>query len=100
MIQFERLYARIVKYEMELPEAVRAYFLLNAANMFDEDEKLARTTCGDLKYNNMRDRIMKIFGDPGGKDGGSGSGCVPVKQECLVGFRNNKHGTEWIQRAK
>ena len=33
---------------MPLPEAVKVYFLLNAANMSEEYEKLARTTHGVL----------------------------------------------------
>lgn len=33
---------------MELPEAFKAYFLLNATNMTDTNEMLARTTCGEL----------------------------------------------------
>ena len=62
IIQFEKLYNKTVKYEMKLPEAVRAYFLLNATNMTEDNEKLARTTCGELNYQNMKEKIMKVFG--------------------------------------
>ena len=52
-------------YKMDLPEGVQAFFLLNAANMTEENEKLARTTAGKLTYSNMKETIMRIFGDPG-----------------------------------
>ena len=50
---------------MDLPEGVQAFFLLHAANMTEENEKLARTTAGKLSYSNMKETIMRIFGDPG-----------------------------------
>ena len=49
---------------MDLPEGVQAFFLLNAANMTEENEKLARTTAGKLIYSYMKETIMRIFGDP------------------------------------
>ena len=54
IVNFERLYSKIMKHDMKLPEPVRAYFLLNAVNMSEDNEKLARTTCGDLTYDNMK----------------------------------------------
>jgi len=50
VITFEKLYSRVVKYKMILPEEVKAYFLLNAANMSEDNEKLAMTTRGKLTY--------------------------------------------------
>ena len=50
---------------MDLPEGVQAFFLLNPTNMTEENEKLARTTAGKLTYSNMKETIMRIFGDPG-----------------------------------
>lgn len=48
---------------MKLPEGVRAFFVLNAANLSEENEKLARATVGDLTYDNTKSIIMKNFGD-------------------------------------
>ena len=50
---------------MDLPEGVQAFFLLHAANMTEDNEKLARTTAGKLTYSNMKETIMRIFSDPG-----------------------------------
>ena len=49
---------------MKLPEEVNAFFLLNAANVSEETEKLAQATVGDLIYDNMKTKIQNIFGDP------------------------------------
>ena len=58
IISFEKYYNKLVKYKMILPEEVKAYFLLSAANMSEENERLARTTCGKLDYRNMKDTIL------------------------------------------
>ena len=68
IIKFEQLYGKLVKYDMDLPQVVQAYFLLSAANMSEENEKLARTTCTMLDYTHMKQTLMKIFGDPSGTD--------------------------------
>ena len=48
---------------MTLPEGVQAFFLLHAINVSEEHEKLARATCVDLTYENMKANVIKIFGD-------------------------------------
>ena len=53
-----------VQQEQTLPEGVQSFFLLNAANVSEENERLARATCGDFTYKNMKSTIQKIFGDP------------------------------------
>ena len=63
IIQFEKLYHKCIKHEMNLPEPVRAYFLLAAANLTDDNEKLARTTCNEMNYKSMHTQLKKIFGD-------------------------------------
>ena len=65
IIKYEHLYHKLTQYKMDLPEGVQAFFLLNAANMTEENEKLARTTAGKLTYSNTKETIMRIFGDPG-----------------------------------
>ena len=67
---------------MELPEGVQAYFILRASNISEETEKLARGTA-TLNYQDMKDKIMKIFGDPGIQ--GEKCAAPEVKQEVLYG---------------
>ena len=51
----------MTRYKIDIPEGVKAFFLLNAANMTEENEKLARTTAGKLTYSNMKETIMRIL---------------------------------------
>ena len=60
---YEYLYGKVVTHNMTLPEGVKAFFLLKAANVTDEQEKLARATCDKLTYDLMKSNITKIFGD-------------------------------------
>ena len=63
LIRYEYLYTSLGVHNVVLPEAVQAFFLLTAANVTEEIERLARATCVDLTYNNMRAALQKIFGD-------------------------------------
>ena len=80
LVHYEFLYNKLKKLDVVLPEGVQAFFLLKAANVADENERLARTTCGEMTYENMKLCIKKIFGGPtsGGSDGG---GAPLVKSE-------------------
>ena len=64
IVKWEHLYQKIVRFDMKLPEGVKTYFLLKAANMSAEYDKLARTTVKELNYAEMKGKVMKIFGDP------------------------------------
>ena len=78
LVHYEYLYHKLARYEVTLPEGVKAFFVLNAANISEENEKLARATCGVMTYANMKACIQKIFGDPSG----DGHGNAPsVKSE-------------------
>ena len=48
--KYEHLYHKLTRYKMDLPEGVQVFFLLHAANMTKENEKLAGTTEGKLTY--------------------------------------------------
>ena len=60
---FEYLHNKVAKHNMTLPEGVKAFFLLKAANVSGEHERLARATCKELKYDAMKQNIIKIFRD-------------------------------------
>ena len=87
LVEYDQRYHRVKMYGMELPEGVQAFFLLKAANLNAESEKLAHAIA-KLEYNDMREKIMKIFGDPGVLDE---NGSVPlVKEEVLYGQEYEK----------
>ena len=78
LVHYEYLYHKLAKYDNAIPEGVQAFFVLTAANISEENEKLARASCGLMTYPNMKECIQKIFGDPSG----DGTGSTPsVKSE-------------------
>ena len=64
-----------LQFDMKLPDGVLAFFLVSAANVSEENEKLARATCKKLTYADMKTIILKIFGDP--------TGAPAIKQESV-----------------
>ena len=87
IVAFEQKYNKLKQFKMDLPEGVKAFFLLKAANLSSETEKLARAV-SKLEYKDMRDHLMKIFGDPGvlsGKDD-----VPPVKEEVFYGEHDDR----------
>ena len=70
VVQFDQLYHKLTQLDMKLPDDVSALFLLRAANVSKENEKLARATCKKLTYTDMhiKTTILKIFVDPEGED--------------------------------
>ena len=63
---------------MILPVGVSAFLLFNAANMSEENEKLARATIDELYYDNMKDKVLKIFVDPASCEDSSGALAVKL----------------------
>eukprot|EP00112_Aurelia_sp_Birch-Aquarium-sp1_P025873 Seg886.5 transcript_id=Seg886.5/GoldUCD/mRNA.D3Y31 product="hypothetical protein" protein_id=Seg886.5/GoldUCD/D3Y31 len=59
---FEKLYTKIKAHNMELPDGVLAYRVLNSANLSEEEMKLCRATLTNLKYDKMIEQLLKIFG--------------------------------------
>ena len=49
---------------MKLPEGIQAFFLLTTANVCEENERLVCATCNSMTYENMKDCLPKIIGDP------------------------------------
>ena len=78
ILEFEKRYREVKKYDLTLNDKVQAYFLLKAANLSDDHERLVRTT-SVLKYKDMKEQLQKIFGEF--SDDKGGSGVLPVKRE-------------------
>ena len=62
IVEFEKRNREIIKHEMKLPTGAQAYFLLQAANLTSENERLARATA-TLDYDSMKTQIQKVFGE-------------------------------------
>ena len=61
--QYEKLYSEMKKFKMALPEAVSAFMLLNAANISEENKRLARATLSTITYEEMKSKILRIFAE-------------------------------------
>ena len=92
-VKFEALYNRLSKFDVKLPEGVQCFFLLNAANVTEENERLARATSSGMTYSAMKLCLQKIFGDPSA--GNLQSGVPEVKCESvLLSGCNHYNNTE------
>ena len=65
---YEKLYSEMKKFDMKLPEAVAAFMLLNAVNISEENERLARATLSKITYDEVKSKIMRIFAESGEDD--------------------------------
>ena len=65
LLEFEKLYAQLVKNDCRYPDAVLAYKVLMGANLSVEHERLCKATVTtvDWTYDAMKTQIKKIFCD-------------------------------------
>ena len=77
IIDYDKRYREIQKYKMELPTGAQAYFMLQAANLPADLEKLARATA-KLEYEDMKDKLQKVFCDSEQIESGD---TIPTKDE-------------------
>ena len=89
IIRFEDKYSDMSQYEMTLPDSIKAFFLLNAANLPEETERLARATA-DLSYRSMKDKIKRICGTSFSTK--EEAEAPPVKEEALYGQYEKRRG--------
>ena len=63
IIEFEKSYTKIKSFDMTLPDGVLAFCFLNSAYISTHHTELARATLSELKYDNMKEKLKKIFSD-------------------------------------
>ena len=61
IIEFEHLYKKMRDFEMKLPDPVLAFKLLDGANISDDERKLALTLGKDMKYEDMKSALKRLF---------------------------------------
>lgn len=60
MIEFNLRLNRIKDHNMDLPEGVLAYYLLNCGNLTEDQTSLCRATCTNLTYAEMKTQIERV----------------------------------------
>ena len=63
LVKFEALHAKIKRHGMTLSEGVLAYRFLHSANLSNEEMSLCRATITAFKYEDMKKKVMSLFGD-------------------------------------
>ena len=100
LVKFEYLYHKLSNHDVRLPEGVRAFFLLTASNVSEENERLARATCASMTYDNMKLTIKKIFGDPAAADGDSGAPSVKSEPVFVAENESALQTRSWHGRGR
>ena len=95
LIRYEYLYQSLGTHNNALPEGVQAFFLLTAANVSEEMEKLARATCPAMTYNEMKKTIQKIFGDPGSAAEGTAAPSIKIEPSFLASESEEAYWTRY-----
>ena len=96
LIRYEYLYQKLTVHNITLPEGVQAFFLLTAANISEDKERLARTTCPDMTKDGMKLTIQKIFGDPASAEN---KGSVAIKQEPAFMTSEQEEEAYWTRNS-
>ena len=89
IIEFNQKYNEVKQHKMELVDGVLGYFLLAAANLTSEHERLVRAT-SKLEFKDINDKLQKVFGEFGDAAASDDSpSSLPVKEECMFtrGYR-------------
>ena len=83
ILDFELLYDKMGNNDMRLPEAMKAFRLLDGANLEDSDRKFALTIASDMKFDTMKAALKRIFSKPGSSSHTPSPSSSPsdVKQE-------------------
>ena len=61
--EFTRRYNKTKSFGSEMSDDILAYRLLTSANLPQQKEQPAKATISDLKFDAMKDKLKKIFGD-------------------------------------
>ena len=60
IIEFNIRLSKIKSHKMDLPDGVLAYYLLQCANLTEDQTSLCRATCEKLTYENMKAQIERV----------------------------------------
>ncbi len=75
---------KIKTHNMDLPDGVLAYYLLNCANMTDEQTSLCRATCTSLTYKDMKVQIERVSIPRKSTSNGSSANHITVEPQYVA----------------
>lgn len=77
IVDFEQKYNVMRKFNMELPDAVLAFKLLETAGLDLKDKQLALTACSKHTFADMKAALKRVFGEKSGHK----AGAITVNQD-------------------
>ena len=81
LVDFNTRYREVKKHGLTFEDGILAFFLLMAANLTNDHERLVRATA-ELKFDDMKDKIQKVFGEfDGTQESELHESKLPVKEE-------------------
>ena len=80
IVEYEDLHCAMVEHDMQLPDNVQAFKLLDGANLSEDDRKLVLALANDIKLQIMQSALKRLFSVNRDKDGDS-SNSLLIKQE-------------------
>ncbi len=89
IIEYERRYTRCKKYEMQMPDAVLSFKLLDSSRLGQREKQLVLTAAHDRKFNSMKSALKRIFGNSKEKEELE-SGITVKREEAAYFTRNQK----------
>ena len=66
--EFERRHNLAKTHGCEISSNILAFFLLNQANLSEEHKKLVKATISQLEFEDMKTKLLKVFGSPVNND--------------------------------
>ena len=112
LVEFNNKYREVQKYKLDLNDGLKGYFLLASANLSADHERLVRATA-QLSFEDIKDKLQKVFGEFGNEEDGDTTGVLPVKNEqsCLYtksygrgkgqnGFRGSFRGSRGSEKEE
>ena len=91
LVDFNNKYREVKKHKLDFDDGILAFFLLMAANLTEDHERLVRATA-ELKFEDVKDKLQKVFGEFDGKDGEMHDSKLPVKEDCMYARNFNRNG--------
>ena len=83
LVEFQSRFREFEAFKITVPDSLKAYFLIKAANLNDEHERLVRATA-KMEFEDMKQQLQKVFGQYCDKEEIQ-EGALPIKEECLYG---------------
>ena len=71
IVEYEHLYCAMVEHDMQLPDNVQAFKLLDGANLSEDDRKLVLALANDIKLQTMQSALKRLFSVNRDRDGDS-----------------------------